>query len=242
MENKPKSWRGVTKAAVGIWVVISAIWVVFVLLFLKSPGTEVNHQILAIYFIIGPLVTAGALWFLHSPGQDIFASIHTWAPIGAVCLAIFGLFGYLITAQREARGPFLDRQLDSCAEIADTAAKLAFLPNGKRRDDAWDKFWAYHWGRLGMFENPLLAKVMQEFVDLMWGQGGDLHEPALCVAHICRLEVQASWAVVPGLIRPTQLQNDPHCNALDKAFKSFCLKNQNHPECSSDGPSAAPRS
>jgi hypothetical protein len=229
------------KAAIYIWVVISAIWILFVLLFLKAPDTEVNHTTLVIYCIIGPIVTAIALRFLHLPGKDIFSSIHTWAPIGAVFLSIFALFGYLITAQREARGPFLERQLDSCAEIADTAAKLAFLPEGGRREAAWDKFWAYHWGRLGMFENPMLAKVMREFVDLLW-QGGDMHEPALCVAHLCKVEVQASWSVVPGLIRPIQLHDDPHCDSFDKDFKSFCLKNQNDPDCSSDGPSATPRS
>jgi hypothetical protein len=214
----------------------------FVLIFLKPPGTEINYGTLVIYCIIGPIVTAGALLFLHSPGQDIFSRVHTAAPIGAVFLAVFALFGYLVTAQREARSPFLERQLDSCADIADTVGKLAFLPAGRPRNDAWDTFWAYHWGRLGMFENSMLAKVMREFADLLW-QRNDMHEPALCVAHMCRVEVQASWSVVPGLIRRARLQDDPHCDALDKDFKSFCSMNQNHPDCSSDaGPSTTPRS
>jgi hypothetical protein len=46
------------------------------------------------------------LALLHLIDPNIFSSLQKAAPIGAIFIAIFALFGYLITAERESRRLF----------------------------------------------------------------------------------------------------------------------------------------
>jgi hypothetical protein len=83
-------------------------------------------------------------------------------------LAIFALFGYLILAEREARLPFLEKQLESCSVVAKIAGTLATTRDLFTQDDkaSWAAadatFWAYYWKRLEVFEDqPLGGRVVQ---------------------------------------------------------------------------------
>jgi hypothetical protein len=207
---------------------------------------------------------------LHSVDSDIFFSLEKATPIGAIFLAIFALFGYLITAERESRSKFLEKQLDSCADIAETVGSLATQGNSlatqgnspatqgnspatqgnspatqgnspatqedsKEWQKTYDKFWSYYWGRLGVFENTELETRMVEFGDVLWNvQRFELHHPALCIAHTCKAQAQASWSIVPGLIRFSE-QEDAYCTDLDNKFKEFCSIHRSdqapHKEC-----------
>jgi hypothetical protein len=103
-----------------LWLVISLIWCMLVGVVLPPAGAQVNNWVVVGYLLAGPVVIAVILILLHSVDANIFSSLQKATPIGAVFVAIFALFGYLITAEREARSKFLEKQLDSCADIAET--------------------------------------------------------------------------------------------------------------------------
>ena len=232
-----------------LWLVISLIWCALVGILLPPVGAQINYWAVVGYLVAGPLIVAVILVMLHSVDSDIFFSLEKATPIGAIFLAIFALFGYLITAERESRSKFLEKQLDSCADIAETVGSLATQGNSlatqgnspatqedsKEWQKTYDKFWSYYWGRLGVFENTELETRMVEFGDVLWNvQRFELHHPALCIAHTCKAQAQASWSIVPGLIRFSE-QEDAYCTDLDNKFKEFCSIHRSdqapHKEC-----------
>jgi hypothetical protein len=197
-----------------------------------------NFKVLSIYCFAGLVIAALALLLLHWVDPDLFKSLEKATPVGAIFIAIVALFGYLISAQREARRPFLEKQLQACAEIADTVGTLATEGNPSLWTAAYNKFWADRWGRLSMFEDPVLEQNMVEFNDILWmsanspGDHVDLHQPALCVARTCRAQAQVAWSVVPGLVS-SGLNDDASCDALHSYFRKFCGRyvKDPHPEC-----------
>jgi hypothetical protein len=220
-----------------LWSLISLTWISAICIFLPSVGSQVNFWVLFICCIAGLTMAAFALLLLHWIDHNLLTSLEKAAPIGAMFIAIFALFGYLISAQREARRPFLEKQLQACAEIADTVGTLANEGDPSLSTAAYKKFWAYRWGRLSMFEDPLLEQNMDEFNDILWmsfnsGDKLDLHQPALSVARTCRAQAQVAWSVVPGLMS-AGLNTDPSCGVLHANFSSFCKNYQkdHHPEC-----------
>jgi hypothetical protein len=235
--NSPSRTRANWRAIIFTWLIVSLIWLGGVRVLRPPVGSQVDDHIFWIYLLAGPVATAIVLILLHSIDRDLFSSAKRVAPIGAVFVAIFALFGYLISAERECRSKFLERQLDSCTDIAEAVGTLATVGDKSLWNSAHDKFWAYYFGRLGVFENDLLEKRMVQFGDLLT-TGYNLREPALCVAHTCRGQAQASWSVVPGLIR-ADLGPDEHCDgmdeSMDKTFAQFCREFNNkptyHPEC-----------
>jgi hypothetical protein len=218
-----------------LWLVISLIWCALVGILLPPVGAQINYWAVVGYLVAGPLIVAVILVMLHSVDSDIFFSLEKATPIGAIFLAIFALFGYLITAERESRSKFLEKQLDICADIAEIVGTLATQASSEEWLKAFNKFWSYYWGRLGVFENTEIERRMVEFGDVLWNvQAFDLHHPALCVAHTCKAQARASWSVVPGLIRPGE-QDDAYCIDLDNQFKKFCSIHRSdqppHTEC-----------
>jgi hypothetical protein len=221
-----------------LWLLISLIWCALVGILLPPVGAQVNHWVFVGYLLGGPVVVAIILVLLHSVDSDIFSSLQKASPIGLIFVAIFALFGYLITAERDSRGKFLEKQLDSCADIAETVGILASVGDD---NSLWiqnkDKFWSYYWGRLGVFENSLLEGRMVQFGDLLWDtKRFNIRKPALCIAHTCKAQARESWSVVPGLIR-ADVQDDLSCQFLDEKFEEFC-RTYNldrdpppHPEC-----------
>lgn len=221
-----------------IWSLISITWLGALCIFLPSLGSQVNVEILSIYFLSGLVIAAFALLLPHWVAHDFLTSLGTAAPIGAIFIAIFALFGYLISAQREARRLFLEKQLEACAQIAETVGTLATESDRYLWNSAYQKFWANRWGRLSMFEDPVLENNMVEFNDILWWSAYspadhvDLHQPALCVARTCRAQAQVAWSVVPGLVS-SGLNDDASCDNLHSYFRKFCKKfiNDAHHEC-----------
>ncbi len=216
------------------WLMISITWIVGLFILLPPVSNIwVSYWGFAAYCLVGPAVTALALGFLHRIDRNFFDSAARAAPLGAVFVAIFALFGYLISAEREARRPFLEQQLETCGMLADTAGKLATLPGGEKRNAAWTKLWELAWGRLAIFADTGFENVFKEFADLVWYQSTstDLHNPALCIERTCRAMVQISWSVIPGLIREN-IEAEKYCQEQHKSFISLCdtvLKN--NPDC-----------
>jgi hypothetical protein len=215
------------------WLMISLTWIVGLLILLPPVGVQVNYWIFAVYCLIGPAITALVITFLHWIDRDFFGSAAQAAPLGAVFLAIFALFGYLISAEREAGRPFLEHQLETCGVLADIAGKLATLPGGEERNTAVTELWILAWGRLAIYADSSFNDVFKEFADLVYNQSGlrNLHEPALCVARMCRATVQLSWTVIPGLIEANP-DIDKHCINQHKLFVDLCAHVlRNHPDC-----------
>jgi hypothetical protein len=184
-----------------------------------------------------------ALWLLHWIKPNFFSDPHKAAPAGAVFLAVFGLFGYLISAEREARRPFLDKQLTTCSDIAGISVTLATSYAGDEKSwrTADANFWEYYWGRLGMFEDNSLEGRMVQFGEMLrvvegifWKNGfandqsnnarNNLRNVALCVAHTCRGLTQENWSVVPFLIRSPEAEYNDYCQAADLVYFCYCTK------------------
>src|SRR6516162_6173683 len=149
-----------------LWLVISLIWCALVGILLPPVGAQINYWAVVGYLVAGPLIVAVILVMLHSVDSDIFFSLEKATPIGAIFLAIFALFGYLITAERESRSKFLEKQLDICADIAEIVGTLATQASSEEWLKAFNKFWSYYWGRLGVFENTEIERRMVEFGDV----------------------------------------------------------------------------
>jgi hypothetical protein len=210
-----------------VWLVVSAIWLGGVFVLRPAAGSQIKEWVFVIYLLAGPFVTALALILLHSIDHNIFSSAQKAAPIGAVFVGIFAFFGYLVSAERGSRSGFLEEQLESCIDIADTVGTMAAVSDKSLWKSSYDKFWTYYWGRVGVFENHFVEGRMVEFGDLAY-VNYDLQKSALCVAHTCKAQAQASWSVVPGLIR-AELGPDQYCDAMHEEFIDFCGKYINKP-------------
>jgi hypothetical protein len=74
-----------------------------------------------------------------------------------------------------------------------------------------------YWGPLAVFEDAILEDKLVKFKDLLTFNYQhrnfyQLHDYGLCIAHVCRVQTQASWSVVPGLVRPDLFAKaDNHC-------------------------------
>jgi hypothetical protein len=211
-----------------------ALSVVFVfggVVLLPPVGAQIDPWFFVSYLALGPILTALSLWLLyrHDPktlSKSNESKLNEFAPIGAVFLAIFGLFGFLISAERQARVPFLDKQLASCADIADIVGTLATTSIEDETWKAYDaKFWVYYWGRRALFEDRSLEDRMEQFVDFLKivenkqttrEARNSLQQSALCVTHTCKGLARVAWSVVPGLIRSPEAEPDPHCAKADE--------------------------
>ena len=208
----------------------------------------------AVYFFTGPALTAAALWLIRRKEEPQFlASLKNATPVGAVFLAIFALFGFLISSEREARRPFLDKQLQTCSEIAGIAGTLATSSAGD--EQSWVKadahFWEYYWGRLGIFEDASLEGRMIQFGDMLLVVEGilwnnefwdyestnarhNLRHAALCLAHTCRGLTEKNWSVLPLLIRSPEAKYNEYCQMEDPVYFCYCTKYANkmsQPNC-----------
>jgi hypothetical protein len=224
---------------------VSVTWIVGIAVFLPPVGAQIRIRVFVFYIVAGVGVIAGALWLLHWIEPRLFSRSSRATPVGAVgavFLAVIGLFGYLLSAQREARRPFLEKQLQTCSDIAGIAGTLATTSavDIKTWATADANFWADFWGRLGMFEDNSLEGRMAQFGDILkvvertvlwmnefWDdQSGsaapDLKQAALCLAHTCRGLVQETWSVVPGLIRSPEEEYNQYCRSADCEYFKYC--------------------
>lgn len=136
--------------------------------------------------------------------------------IGFILAALFSYSQYLDTATRDARKPFLEKQLELCVEASDSAAMIATSPRPSDVKASKVRFDRLYWGSLAIFDNKRIAHAMKEFnsvVTAHWS-GGDLASNERArealrplseeIAHECRDLVIASWfGSDPGMLSRT---------------------------------------
>jgi len=116
---------------------------------------------------------------------------------------------------REARKPFLDRQLQQYFDASDAAAKVATAKIPADKEAAKAKFWALYWGPLAIVEDAGMDKpdgvAVVETAMINFGACLDGPEPctdqelkqrSLLLAHQCRASVSASWDVETATLPP----------------------------------------
>lgn len=119
-------------------------------------------------------------------------------------------------AQQEQAGrlPFLQKQLDLCFQVTETAGRLASEADPAKWEEARGTFWRLYWGSLTMVEDPAVEAAM-----VVLGQSvprepvvspilpmRTLEQPAYRLAHAARRLVLASWRVdLPSLERRAQV-------------------------------------
>jgi hypothetical protein len=116
-------------------------------------------------------------------------------------LAIVALCGYLISAEREARRLFLEKQLENCVRLAEVAEKLPAYPVAYADLTEWKSIWV----RLYIFSDGTLDRVQKTFIET--GKK-NMHNNALCVARMCRVMVHSSWSVIPNLVQEDPKKED----------------------------------
>jgi hypothetical protein len=177
------------------------------------PGlfsVSLNCWAIVFYCVAGILIIAAAAIFLYSIDQNFFGSLRTAAPLGAVFAAMIGLFGYLISAEREARRLFLEKQLESCVLLAEAAQRFPSLPGADPDATEWEAAWS----RLSIFSDSTLDGLYKKFVKLHKHDTGNMREHALCLARMCRVVVHASWSIIPGLVREDPKREEAICSEM----------------------------
>ena len=212
------------KVQILVGVMLSFTWIAGVLISLPPVSSQLCRLVVAIYCSAGVLIIAAAIYFLHLIDEYFFGSLRTAAPLGAVFVAIVGLFAYLISAEREARRPFLDKQLEDCVRLAEAAAKLPTSPG----TDAHLTNWEDAWNRLSIFSDANLESIHSKFVYLDEHHSGNMRDNALCVARMCRVMVHAPWSVIPGLVAEDPRQ-EPICQELNKVVLPSSSTSQSSP-------------
>jgi hypothetical protein len=207
------SMRRRRKVQIIVTTMLSVTWVSCVIISLPPVSTQLNCFFAATYCFVGVLAIVAASLFLYWIDDDFFGSLRTTAPLGVVFLAIVGLFGYLISAEREARRPFLEKQLESCERLAEAAGTLPTSPRPSAYVDLTE--WKKAWNRLSIFSDKTLGGIYNEFLCVHGNKHsmGNTHDDALCLARMCRVMVHSSWSIIPGLVREDP-DREPICHEL----------------------------
>lgn len=114
-----------------------------------------------------------------------------------------GLYQFGEQERDAARRPFLEKQLAACEEAAQVAASLATETDPAKWEVQRQKFWTLYWGRMALFENPVVeARMVQFGIDLPPGPVSQSDLPmrsltrdSLEVAHAARDLISQSWDV-----------------------------------------------
>ena len=125
--------------------------------------------------------------------------------IGFILAALFSYNQYLDTATRDARKPFLEKQLELCVEAADSAATIATSPESSDVEASKARFDRLYWGSLAIFDNQAIADAMERFnsaVTTQWSEDDFASNKAFRkalrplsekIGHECRNLMIASW-------------------------------------------------
>ncbi len=123
------------------------------------------------------------------------------AGIGALAIVV-GAMQFSSSFRRDSQRPFLEKQLNACWTVTETAAKLATAQDWPDWKKDRDVFHHYFWGRLAMVENRALEAAMVQFGKLVFPiEEGDtipvreLQQKSLQIAYACRDLVLDSWDV-----------------------------------------------
>jgi hypothetical protein len=142
---------------------------------------------------------------------------------GALLTALWGIWQYADTAQREAIKPFLELRLKNCTEASNAAALIAQPAGAKDQVEQQANFWRLYWGPLAIVENQVVEERMVEFGRLLQTssyanelQAGhevdpaalsELRQGALKISHACRSMISEDFALrlPPGVDKLAKL-------------------------------------
>jgi hypothetical protein len=142
------------------------------------------------------------------------ADVETAIITGAATLTvgILTVAGGMLARWREQqqanKRPFLEKQLELCFAVTDTASRLAIETDPMEWEKARLAFWRLYWGPLSIVENRAVEAAMVELGDSVPKRPVDpatlpmteLQVPAYRLAHAARDLVLRSWNVdLPAL-------------------------------------------
>jgi len=133
--------------------------------------------------------------------------------IGAVGSFVWGVFVWRrtqkerhVNAKREARKPFLDKQLLLYSEVTAVTSRIATLSDGEDLKKCKQRFWELYWGELAMVENKRVEDAMVKFgralIENPSGQVS-LQQLSLQLADCCRHSLAKSWGAKAWVNRGT---------------------------------------
>ena len=90
------------------WFTLSLIWGLGIAVLLQPlKAVQIDYWYFGIYVISGLAVIGVALSTLYFFQPHFFEGLKEFTPVGAIFLAVFALFGFLISAEQEGDGHFL---------------------------------------------------------------------------------------------------------------------------------------
>src|SRR5665213_2681742 len=139
------------------------------------------------------------------PGFDRIFKVATAA--GALLTAIWGIWQYVDTAQRDAAKPFLAERLADCVAASSAAALIAAPVDASKQGEQQDTFWRLYWGPLAIVEDTDVESKMVNFGRLLRFHADELKagtpidggtvslltQAALQVSHACRAMVSSDF-------------------------------------------------
>jgi hypothetical protein len=99
-------------------------------------------------------------------------------------------------AAKEAKRPYLERQLALYEQATVSAAQVTVLPDGPELDRAKETFWTLYWGSLAMVEDTDVEREMVAFgraLEVAPSDRPSLKQLALSLADTCRRSLSSSW-------------------------------------------------
>jgi hypothetical protein len=81
----------------------------------------------------------------------------------AIVGAEISVWQFILQQQQANRRPFLQKQLDLCFEVSDTAARSASEPDPAEWENQRRTLWRLYWGTLSIVEDPDVARAMVNF-------------------------------------------------------------------------------
>jgi hypothetical protein len=131
----------------------------------------------------------------------IGAGVAIAGVIGSAVTFAYSAWTDVETRRRNARAPFLERQLATYLEATRVASKLATNNRGSQIFVANERrFWELYWGELSLVEDWHVESAMVAMGHCLRGDctrchQGTLEQCALRLAHACRKSLGISWGV-----------------------------------------------
>lgn len=133
--------------------------------------------------------------------QEWDLALKATAAIAAIIGGSIGLWKYFDTSKKEFRKPYWEKQIELYLEATATAATLATIKAGEKREEALNKFWQLYFGPLAMVEDESVEGAMVRFGEGLIDYEEDkcsietLRMKSLALAHACRESLGKSWKI-----------------------------------------------
>jgi hypothetical protein len=116
---------------------------------------------------------------------------------------------------REARKPFLERQLALYFEATTVASRISTLTTGPEREKARKRFYELYHGELSIVEDEPVARAMVDFKktlelhDIQEATDSDMQVASLMLAHACRDSLARGWGYDRSASTPAKSTDPP---------------------------------